>query len=216
MADDAAAIRKPPSERKRPFDEALAYALGNRIRLEILAILAEGTHSPSGIAAILDEDVSLIGNHIRELFDCGCIESVGTAKARNAVEHFYRAVRLPYISDEAYRAMPQDARREVIGVILQAILTELMASFRAEKMETDEDLWLAWDSMNLDAKGRRELADVLAANYERVLEVKANSANRLAEGEEDGAMTIVALLGFERSRSDQPERASPAPPAPGD
>jgi DNA-binding transcriptional ArsR family regulator len=214
MQDEATTTRKPASERKRPIDDAVAYAVGHRIRIDALAILAEGKHSPSEIADILGEDVSLIGNHVRELFECGCIESAGTANVRNATEHFYRAVTLPYISDEAYRAMPQATRREIIGLIIQAIVAEVMASFRAAKMETDEDLWMVWDSMNLDAKGRRELADELAARYERFLEIKANSAGRLAESDEVGTMTIVTLMGFERSRPGRPKSGFPAFPEP--
>jgi DNA-binding transcriptional ArsR family regulator len=205
------ARRKPAKDRKRPIDEAVAYAVGHRIRIEALAILAEGTHSPNEIAAMLRENLSMVSHHMKELFDCGCIESVGTAQVRGATEHFYRAVTLPYISDEEYLAMSTDARREVIGVIVQAIMSELLASFRAEKLETDDDVWLAWDAANLDAEGRREVADELAASFERLIEIKARSANRLAESGEEGTTTIVSLMGFERSRSSEPTNGYGAP-----
>ena len=32
---------------KRSVEEAVSYAIGHRIRIEILALLNEGTHSPS-------------------------------------------------------------------------------------------------------------------------------------------------------------------------
>jgi DNA-binding transcriptional ArsR family regulator len=214
MLDEPGTTRKPPSERKRAIDDAVAYAVGHRIRIDALAILAEGKHSPNEIAEILGEDVSLIGNHVRELFDSGCIESAGTAKVRNATEHFYRAVTLPYVSDEAYREMPHETRREIIGLIIQAITAEVMASFRAGKLEADEDLWMVWDSMNLDAQGRRELGDELAARYERFIEIKAKSASRLAKSGDTGTMTLVALMGFERSRPGRPKSGYPAFPDP--
>lgn len=204
MLDESTTTRKPAAERKRAIDDAVAYAVGHRIRIDALAILAEGKHSPNKIAEILGEDVSLVGNHVRELYESGCIESAGTAKVRNATEHFYRAITLPYVDDDEYRAMPAETRRELIGLIIQAIVAEVMASFRAAKMETDEDLWMVWDSMNLDALGRREMADELEARYERFMEIKAKSANRLAKSRESGAMTVVALMGFERSRPGRP------------
>lgn len=198
-------IRKPAAERKRPVDEAVSFAVGNGIRIDALAILAEGKHSPSEIAEILGVDTRLVGNHIRELYECGCIESAGTKNVRNATQHFYRAVDVPYISDEAYREMPVEARREVIGVIVQSIVAETIASLRAGKMETDDDVWLLWDCLNLDPRGRRELADEMAAHYEKIVAIKEENADRLAEAGEDGVTTFVSLTAFERSRSGRPE-----------
>jgi predicted transcriptional regulator len=199
-----AATRKVGAERKRPIDEAVACAVGHRIRIDSLAILAEGKHSSNDIAAMLGEDVRKVSNHVRELYECGCIESAGTTKVRNATEHFYRAVTLPYISDEAYRAMPKEARREVAGLIIQAITAETLASLRAGKLETDEDLWLAWDCLNLDAQGRREVADEFAASFDRLLDIKVRNATRLSEAGEVGTTTIVSMTGFERSRPGRP------------
>jgi hypothetical protein len=158
----------------------------------------------SEIAEIIGEDVKLVGNHIRDLYDSGCIEEAGTAKVRNATEHFYRAVTLPYISDEAYRAMPMEERHEAIGLIIQAILAEVMASYRARKLETDEDVWLGWDCFNLDEQGRKEKNQELDESFERLLAIKGRAANRLAESGETGTTTIVSMMGYERSRPGRP------------
>lgn len=193
------------------MDEAVAYAVGNGTRIDALAILAEGKHSPSQIAEILGVDTSLVGNHIRELYECGCIESAGTAKVRNATQHFYKALDIPYISDETYGAMPLEARREVIGVLVQTVVAEVMASFRAGKMEADDDVWLLWDCVSLDAKGKRELADEFQGSYERILEIKKENADRLVKAGEKGMTTLVSLMGFERSRPGRPEKRYPDP-----
>lgn len=198
--------RKPLGERKREIDDAVVYALGHWIRNEALSIFAEGKHSTSEIAKMLGEDVRVVSNHIRELYDSGCIESAGTAKKGNVNEQFYRAVILPYITDEAYRNMSVEERRDVNGVTVQSILTEILASFRAGKMESDEDLWLLWDCLNLDAEGRREVSEEFAASYDRLLDIKARSANRLCESGEVGTTTIVTMTSFERSRPGRPDR----------
>jgi hypothetical protein len=78
------------------MDEAVAYALGNAIRNEALAILAEGKRSTSELAKIMNVDVKRLGNHIRRLY------------------------------------------------------------------EANEDLWLLWDAIPLDAQGRKELAEHFA------------------------------------------------------
>lgn len=205
MAD--ATARKPPYERRRAIDDAVMWALGHRIRNEALSILAEGKHSASEIARIMGLDVKLVGNHIRELYDSGCIEFAGTVKKGNVTERFYRAVVLPYITEEGYRNLSNEARRDINGVTVQSILTETLASFRAGRMEPDENLFLLWDALNLDEEGKRELMDHLAAAYEGVMEIKARNATRLAEAGETGATTIVTLTGFERSRPGRPDRS---------
>lgn len=212
--EDTQPARKPQSERSRPIDEAVLFAVGHRIRIEALAILAEGKHSVSEIAQILGEDVRLVGNHIRSLYEAGCIEAVGTVKVRNVTEHFYRAVTMPYISDEAYRAMSEEERREIIGLIIQAITAEALASFRAGKLERDENAWLLWDALDLDAQGRRELAGELETRYSRFLEIKANSEARMAASGESGTPTVVSLLGFERSRRGRPDKGFLPPDGP--
>jgi DNA-binding transcriptional ArsR family regulator len=209
---DAATTRKPASERKRPADEAVAYAVGNGTRIDALAILAEGKQSPSQIAEILGVDTQLVNNHIRELFACGCIESAGTTTVRNATQRFYRALATPHVSDEAYRAMPVEARREVISVLIQAIVAETLASFRAGKMEADDDVALMWDCVTLDEEGRRELSAETQAHFDRILAIQAESANRLAESDEGGITTFVALTAFERSRPGRPENRFVYPP----
>jgi DNA-binding transcriptional ArsR family regulator len=191
-------------DRKRTIDDAVAYAVGHRIRIDALAILNEGKASPSEIAGVLDESISMVGHHIKELYDSGCIEAAGTEQVRGATEHFYRAVTLPYISDEEYRALPLKTRRELVGLIIQAIMAEVLASFRASKLETDEDLWLTWQCLNLDAQGRREVADEQAESYARLIEIQERNATRLSESGETGATAVVAMMGFERSRPGRP------------
>lgn len=203
--EPAQASRKPPAERKREMDEAVAYALGNPIRNEALAILAEGKRSTNELAKIMEVDVKLLGNHIRRLYEAGCIEIAGTAKRHNVTETFYRAVILPYITDEAYRAMSIEERRDVNGVTVQSILTETLASYRVGKMESDEDLWLLWDAVPLDLQGRKELADHLAESYETVKDIQGKAATRMCESGETGTTTIVTATAFDRCRPSPPE-----------
>ena len=195
---------------RRSIDEAVAYAVGHRIRIDALAILNEGTASPNEIAKIIGEGVSKVGHHVKELFDSGCIEFVGTEQRRGATEHFYRAIARPFVSDEEARELPAETKREFAALILQAIMAEGLAALRAGKMDSDEDIWMSWRSVNLDEQGRREVADEMAASYARVEEIEAKSAARLLESEESGTSTVVVR---DELRA-QPLR-SPAGGAPG-
>ena len=189
---------------RRSIEEAVAYAVGHRIRIDALAILNEGTASPNEIAKMIGEGVSKVGHHVKELFDSGCIEFVGTEQRRGATEHFYRAIARPFISDEEARELPEETKREFAALILQAIMAEGLAALRAGKMDADEDIWMSWRSVNLDEQGRREVADEQAASYARIEEIEARCASRLVKSGETGTSTVIAAMGFERSRTGRP------------
>lgn len=178
--------------------------MGNGTRIDALAILAEGEHSPIEIAEILGVDTQLVGNHIRELFASGCIESTGTKKVSDMAQNFYTALARPHITDGAYEKMSLQARQEVIEVLIQAIVAETMASFRAGKMEADDDVCLMWDCVGLDALGRRQVSEETQDHFERILEIQKESAKRLAKSGEAEITTLVSLTAFERSRPGRP------------
>jgi len=188
----------------RSIEEAAAYAVGHRIRIEALSILNEGTASPNEIAKLIDEGVSKVGHHIKELAESKCIEFVGTAQRRGATEHFYRAVERPFISDEEARELPPETKREFAALILQAIMAEGLSALGHAKMDADDDIWLSWRSLKLDDEGRREVTELEAETYSRIEEIEATSAGRLLEADEEGKSTVVAALAFERSRPGRP------------
>jgi predicted transcriptional regulator len=198
--------RKPASERKRRADEAVSYAVGNGIRIEALAILAEGESSASQIAKVLGLDTQVVNNHLRELLACGCIEPTKTTKVRNATQRFYRALATPYVSDKAYKKMSVKKRREVITVLVQAIMAETLASLRAEKMEADDDVALMWDCVSVDRQGRGEISAKIQDLFDEILEIEEQSEERMARSGESPVTTVISLMAFERSRPGRPEK----------
>jgi DNA-binding transcriptional ArsR family regulator len=217
---EATAIRKMLAESTRDADEAVVYATGHKVRTEALSIMNDGKASPNEIAEFLDMDLSAVSHHIRELFRDGSIESAGTAKRRNATEHFYRAVTLPYISSEEYEVMTPPERRELAGLIVQAIMAETLAALRLGKMEGNREPWLTWQGVPVDGEGEREIDDLMADTYERADDIKVRNANRIAdarkraheEGRElppPGKTQIVVLMSYERSRKGRPDLGYP-------
>lgn len=193
--------------RKRSVEDAVAYAVAHRIRVEILRYLHEGPRSPSELAKLMGYPLSTIEHHIKELLASGSIELAQVKPVRNTNEHFYRAVELPFFSDEEMWAMPVEARQEIYGLILQSSMAEAQAAFRAGKMSNDPRVWMAWRWFNLDTQGRNDLADELARSWARVQEIEIESTDRRAGSGEEAVSIVVSTQGFERFR------ASPAPPA---
>ncbi len=184
---------------KRTIEEAVSYGVGHRIRIEVLALLNEETRSPSELAKLTRQPLTTISHHIKELVNAGCIELARIEKVRNADQHFYRAVRLPFISDEEAEELPFEARQEYAAVILQALMAEGLAALWAGKLSSDP-VWMSWRWFNLDARGRQEAQEAQAEFWERINELEAQSLNRAAVSGEATVSTIVAALGFERFR----------------
>jgi DNA-binding transcriptional ArsR family regulator len=165
--------------------EAIQFAVGHPIRVATLAILAEGPSSPKEIAALLGEGVSLVGNHTRALRDRGCIEVEGTRRVGNITQPCYRLPEHP---------------TNALGLLIQALAVELMGALRTRTLESDDDLLAAFEYMELDEQGRRDLARAFGEHQERVREIGATAERRLAASGGEGVATVVASMAFERCR----------------
>jgi len=189
------------TKRQRGVEEARVYAVGHRIRIEVLAMLHEGPRSPSELAKLIGLPMSTLTHHIDELVDDNSIELAKVEKVRNTNEHFYRAVEIPFYSDEEMWAMPPEARQVTYGLILQSAMAEALAAFWAGKMTVDPRVWMSWCWFNVDAQGREDIADELARSWARVQEIEAESTARRVESGEDATSIIVTSMGFIRSRT---------------
>ena len=185
----------------RCVENAVSYAISHRVRAEILAILNEGARSREELAYLVGERPDDIKHHIKVLLDEGSIEIAYTEPVGNMNKYFYRAVEMPFYTDQEIAAMPPAARQAVTGVALQAIMAEALAAFWAGKMIDDRRLWMAWRWFNVDQRGRGDIADEQARSWERVREIEAESTNRCVKSGEPTKSIIVSSLGYVRCRS---------------
>jgi DNA-binding transcriptional ArsR family regulator len=188
------------AEQKRSVEEAVSYGVGHRIRIEILCILNEGTHSASELARLTHQPLTTIGHHIKELVSSRCIELARIEKVRNTDQHFYRAIELPFVSDEEAKALPPAVKQEYAALILQTITAEGMGALWAGKLNKDPSVRMMWRWFSLDGQGRQELAEEQLESWERITAIEARAASRRVESGEEPVTWIAATLGFERSR----------------
>jgi DNA-binding transcriptional ArsR family regulator len=204
VSKSAAASSKPKAkgQRGKRIEEIVSYALGHRIRIEILALLNEGIYTPDEISEIVGEPIGKVTHHIAELADGGAIELAKTEPVRNATRHFYCAVKQPYVTEEEAAAMTPQQRQILVGLILQSIMAESMSAFWAGNMIDDPDnTLLSWRWFNVDKQGRGEIIVELAESWGRIQEVEARSNSRHLESGEDAVSVLVAMQGYQRSRS---------------
>jgi DNA-binding transcriptional ArsR family regulator len=201
---DVAVLQRKRAEDGRSVEEAVSYAVGHRVRIEVLAALHEGPASAKELAKIVRQPLSNVGHHIEELLASGSIEIARTAKVGNINQNFYCMVKLPYFSDQDIEGMTEDERQVLASIVLQSVAAEALASLWAGKMHSDPRVMLAWNRIRLDRQGRDDLADEQVRSWERMMEIEAEATNRRAESGELGTTYVITSLGYERSRTEAP------------
>jgi hypothetical protein len=191
-------------------EERIGYSLNHWVRIFVLTLLNEGVYSPEEMAEIIGERRTAIYHHIRELHAADSIELAETRKRRNTDEHFYRAIEMPYYTEEEFMRLSVEERQEIIGLTLQCMFAEALCSYSTGKMHSDPQVWTAWRWFNVDEQGREDIADAQEGLWKRVQEIEVESTNRCAESGEQTESRVVAALGFSRART------APRPPVQAD
>src|SRR6202020_1660488 len=93
----------PPAQTEiTPTETTLAAIVAHPTRARCFSILAERTASPVEIAQEIGKDVGHVGYHVRKLQQLDLIELVDEKPVRGAVEHFYRAIERPVVTEEEF------------------------------------------------------------------------------------------------------------------
>jgi DNA-binding transcriptional ArsR family regulator len=192
-------------ERGRGFQEAVSYAVGHRIRVEILVVLHERSASAKELAEIVRQPLSTVTHHINELLKAGSIGVERTEKVRNVDQRFY-VIEPIYFDDEDMKRMPKEELQNQIRFLLQAVLAEALTSFWTGKLIEDPRLFICWGWFNVDEEGRAAIAEEQARSWRRFYEIEEEAAARCAKSGEEPFSVTAAALGFERART------APRPP----
>lgn len=187
------------SNQPKGIEEVVQYALGHKIRVHILIVLNDGIYTAVQLAKIIDEPLNNVSNHLRRMLDDGSIEIAKEERAGNIFRHWYRAVEIPYYSQEAAEEMTHLQRQMTAGAIVQSGSAEVMAALYAGKL-ADPRTVLFWHWYNVDQRGREDLEAENVRYLERLREIEVESTNRRAESGEDSASMLVNLAVFERAR----------------
>lgn len=188
--------------KRRSIEERVSYGVAHRVRIEILCLLNQGTYSPTQLSEMTNQQLGVVSYHVKELVETGCIELADTKKKRNADQHFYRAIKLPFVSDEEAALLAPEERKEIAGVILQAIIAEGLDALRVGNLSDDPThVRMFWRWFNLDEQGRDELAVEQQESWERITAIESRSVNRRAQSGEEPITQIAVILGFRRNRA---------------
>jgi len=196
--------------KKDGVEQIVAKAFAHPLRVQILIILNEKVASPNMLAQQLDESLNLVAYHVRVLEKYDCIELVDTKQRRGATEHFYRATRRQFLSDDQWAQMPASLRPGMAAAVLKSVFEDIEIASKAGTLEEVDELHISRTPMVLDKQGWSDVADLLNGSLDRLLEIQTESTKRLGEKKEEGALAKVHLLHFKSPNADELKSAEEA------
>lgn len=186
-------------------DPRVVKALAHPLRVRIMGMLHEQQLSPVQIASGLGAPLRTVAYHVRMLRAAGLVEEVATRRRRGAIEHFYRALERPRISDDAWESATPVVKQAVIGATLQQINDQVALSAARGGFD-HRDAHITRTITELDAEGWGQLSAALAGLLEEVAEIERGAKERIAADPHDASIRRagLVLMHFEASRlSDQ-------------
>ncbi|MGN6256303.1 MAG: helix-turn-helix domain-containing protein [Solirubrobacterales bacterium] len=160
--------------------------MNHPLRAAILRILVERTASPAEMARELDEELSNVSYHAKQLVEFECAELVSTRPVRGALEHFYRATQRHLIDTEEFDELDPVVAEDLICEVQQKMLDDFVASVRGQTLGKDKNFHLTRTPLVLDAEGLREALAAHERARMELLEIEARSAARMIESGEEG------------------------------
>ena len=171
---------------RRKATESRIKAMSHPLRASILRLLVERTASPAEMARELEEELSNVSYHTKQLVEFECAELVSTRPVRGALEHFYRATERHLIDTEEWEELEPLVAEDILCDIVQKMLDDFVVSARAQVVGADENFHLTRTPLVLDSEGLQEAMEAHERTRLEILEIEARSAARMIESGEEG------------------------------
>jgi DNA-binding transcriptional ArsR family regulator len=179
-------------------DPRLVKALAHPLRIHILRVLQDRVASPSELAEEVSAPLGNVSYHVRFLVRVGLLELVDTRPRRGALEHYYRARGRLVITDKAWAQVPDIVKNAMVGATLDQIVRYIGAAAAIGGFERN-DAQVTRRPLTVDKRGFTELGSAVKQLLERVNQIEAESAKRMASrSQRNGEInTGLVLLLFE-------------------
>lgn len=172
---------------RRKATENRIKAMSHPLRAAILRTLVERTASPAEMARELDEELSNVSYHTKQLVEFECAELVSTRPVRGALEHFYRATERHLIDTEEWDELDPVIAEDLVCEFMQKILDDFVSSARAGIIGSNENFHLTRTPLVLDEQGMQEALEAHERARLEILEIEARSAARMVDSGEKGS-----------------------------
>jgi hypothetical protein len=168
-----------------PTDETagrpgLVKIFSSMMRQVLMFEYAEQEASPSKVAEKLGVPLNVVAYHTNVLLAFGFIELVGTRRVRGAVEHTYRAVDGPPISDDEWADLRPKVRRALSRLLVDEMSRDAYWALDEGAMDR-ATTHLSRSRLFLDDQGREELSALLNSTLEAAGRIEADARARMGQ-----------------------------------
>jgi DNA-binding transcriptional ArsR family regulator len=184
------------SANKRDVDRTIGSVVSHPLRSRCLTALADRTASPAELALEFRKPLSDVSYHVATLLKAGAIELVGERPVRGSIQHFYRAITMPYVDTAQNSELSLEERLDFARIAFQLTAADATIALDSKTLNRRPDAHVVRMPMVVDEDGWGELAELYAEMVERIFAVRANSDQRRAErGNPDAAADGDAAAG---------------------
>jgi DNA-binding transcriptional ArsR family regulator len=188
----------PPAKAAPPsMETTLAAIVAHPTRARAFTILNDRTASPVEIAQEIGKDVGHVGYHVRKLLQLNLIELVDERPVRGAVEHFYRAIERPVVTDVEFAEQSIEEREVFTRYILQLLVADVARAMDEHTFDARVNRVITRTPLLVDEDGFEELSELHTEVLERTLDIQAKSAERLTGSGDEAISTVSSSMFFE-------------------
>jgi hypothetical protein len=195
------------SANKSDTDRTIGSVVSHPLRSRCLTRLAERTASPAELAIEFRKPLSDVSYHVATLLKARAIELVGERPVRGSIQHFYRAIKLPYVDTAENADLSLEDRLAFARHTIQLAAADATIALDARTLNRRPDAHVVRMPMMIDEEGWGEMAELYAEMVERIFAVRAASDQRrsergggggdgTADADGDGAIPVTAFVSF--------------------
>jgi DNA-binding transcriptional ArsR family regulator len=178
------------------LNEQFSLVISHEITVKAMILIADDVKSPKEVGQRLGISTSKASHHIKKLERLGLAELVEEKEVGGALQHFYRAVIRPIISDQEWDKLSV-AERQLYSIwIVQLILADAAKSFDAGLFDVYSKRHLSRSPLLVDGEGLGEVAAIQTKAMHDSFEAVAKSAERRLKSGEDGINVLSAMMCF--------------------
>jgi DNA-binding transcriptional ArsR family regulator len=178
------------------LNEQFSLVISHEITVKTMILIADDIKSPKKVGERLGITTSTASHHLKKLEGLGLAELVEEREVGGAIQHFYRAVIRPIMSDEEWDKLSIEERQLYSIWIVQLVLADAATSFDAGLFDVYSNRHLSRSPLLVDRQGVGEVAAIQNKAMHDSFEVVAKSAERRLESGEEGINLISAMMCF--------------------
>lgn len=187
-------------------------AVNHPLRVQMMAILTTREASPVQLSRELGEEKGVAAYHVRKLEEFGMIELVRERQVRGSTEHFFKARERAWFDEEEWMQLDPKVRSTASAWTMDMLGCEASMALNDGTFDRRGDRHLSRTPMVLDELGWKRVVKILDGALDQLLEVQAESAERMTDSDEEPIPTTLGMFAFEMPRMSPHHDGPPAGP----